>query len=79
MKEVDSTSVGELEEFLRELPSELKHLPVKLFDEGGKPKYLALKNVTFTDGKRYFSLAALETKTTFPGIYLEFYGEKTDG
>lgn len=77
-KDADSTSIGELEEFLRSIPAELKHLPVKVMDENNFPRYLALKNVTFTDGKRYYSLEALKHRATFPGMYLEFYGEKHD-
>jgi hypothetical protein len=77
-KDPDSTSIGELEEFLRNLPAELKHLPVKVLDGAHAPLYLALKNITFTDGKRYYSLEALKHRATFPGMYLEFYGEKHD-
>jgi hypothetical protein len=73
-READNLSVGELEEFLFKLPSGLKHLPVKIID-GEKVFYLQLKNVTFTDGKRYFSLEALKQRANYSGIYLELYGE----
>lgn len=74
LKEADSMSIGELEEFLRELPPELKHLPVKVQDTTGiRP--IAVKNISFADNEKYYSLQSLKGRTTFAGIYLELYGE----
>lgn len=74
----NNMSIGELEDFLRELPQELKHLPVKILDERAGGLYIDPNNLTFTDGKRYYSLQSLKGRVTFTGIYLEFYGEKNE-
>lgn len=74
LREADSMSIGELEEFLRELPPELKHLPVKVLDPT-RTLSLAPRNINITDSKRYYSLQSLKGRTTFAGMYLELYGE----
>lgn len=74
----NNMSIGELEDFLRELPAELKHLPVKILNDGAGGLYIDPNNLTFTDGRRYYSLKSLEGRATFTGIYLEFCGEKND-
>lgn len=74
LRETDSMSIGELEEFLRDLPPELKHLPVKILDPA-RTLSLAQKNINITDGKRYFSLQSLKGRSTFAGMYMELYGE----
>jgi hypothetical protein len=68
--EEDNMSIGELAEWLQQLPEGIQHLPVKLVWEG-QTFSLNPKRMDISDGNRYFSVGVLEGMKTFNGLHLE--------
>ena len=68
--EEDSMSIGELAEWLQNLPDCLQHLPVTAVC-GELLVSLHPRRFSFTDGERYYSNKVLEGMKTFNGISLE--------
>jgi hypothetical protein len=68
--EEDRMSIGELAEWLLDLPKGIQHLPITLVWEG-QTFYLNPKRMDISDGSRYFSVAVLEGMKTFNGLHLE--------
>ena len=68
--EEDNMSIGELAEWLAALPKEIQHLPVNI--AAGEMVFpVNTKRMSISDGKRLYSLGAIEARKTFNGLYLE--------
>ena len=68
--EEDNMSIGELAEWLSNLPKELQHLPVTVLYREVSVN-LNPKRFSFTDGERYYSEKVLDQMKLFNGISLE--------
>jgi hypothetical protein len=68
--EEDNMSIGELVEWLQNLPTAMQHLPVNVLC-GELRVSVNLKRLAFTDGERYYSSGALQFRQVFSDIYLE--------
>lgn len=69
-KEEDNMSIGELADWLKDLPESIQHLPVTVTWES-QVFSLNPRRFCFTDGERYYSDKVLEGMKTFNGISLE--------
>lgn len=63
-------SIGELLEFLQQLPKEWHHLPIGLVQNEHVLR-LNSKRLSFTDGQRYFSMSVMQSMRLFSGVSLE--------
>jgi hypothetical protein len=68
--EEDNMSIGELAEWLADLPKEIQHLPVNI-TAGEMVFPVNTKRMNISDGERLYSLGAIEARKTFNGFYLE--------
>jgi hypothetical protein len=73
--EEDNMSIGELAEWLQQLPEGIQHLPVQVVWEG-QTFSLNPKRMNISDGERYFSVGVLEGMKTFNGLHLEIDADK---
>jgi hypothetical protein len=73
--EEDNMSIGELAEWLQQLPEGIQHLPVQLVWER-QTFSLNPKRMNISDGERYFSVGVLEGMKTFNGLRLEIDADK---